>query len=216
LEYEVSNSFSINSSGQYTKASKNFDGYMADAGFKYDFGGFFMVEPSASFYWNFVGGSRQQAQSYNLQLRQALTNTTATQVKYNYFHAIGAQGFSFYTITCWISQWLPTKTALHLSLRYHWDTVQGESIAPGIEVAQYLNWATTLNVSYRFFTMKNNDPNSLFHQQVIGDSFDSNSITAILTRTMWNDTVLMIKYRYYTCNQDVRMNTYLVGIEQVF
>jgi hypothetical protein len=189
---------------------------MWDGGVKYDFGGFFRIEPSLSLYWNDVSGAQQKSQSYTLKLRQALTNTTALQTKYNYFHAQGGQGFSFNTVTLWLSQWFQSQTALHLSFRYHWDTQQGQSLAPGLEVGQYLNWATTLNVSYRFFTMENDDPASTFYQQITGDSFDSNSFSVILNRTQWTNTTLILKYRYYTCNQDVRMNTYLFSVEQVF
>ena len=216
LEYKINDNLTVNGSGQYTSTAGDFHGWMGDWGFKYDFGGFFMIEPSLSLFWNEVGGSRQNAQSYNLKLRQALTNTTALQVKYNFFNASGESGFHFNTITTWLSQWLPTQTALHFSLRYHWDSLDGESLSPGIEAIQYLNWATQLHLSYRFFSMTSDDPESAFFDQIDGDSFDSNSFAIILKRNMWADTDIMVKYRYYGSNQDTRMGTYLLGIEQVF
>lgn len=216
LEYKINDNFTVNSSAQYTTTSIDLTGWMGDWGFKYDYGGFFMIEPSLSFYWNEAGGSKQKAQSYNLKLRQALTNTTALQVKYNHFNASGENGFHFNTLTTWLSQWLPTQTALHLSLRYHWDSLDGESYAPGIECIQYLNWATQLHLSYRFFTMSSDDSEAAFYDQITGDSFDSNSFSIILKRNMWADTDIMVKYRYYGSNQDTDMSTYLIGIEQVF
>ena len=218
-EYDISDSFSINGSLQYTKSvsdSGDFEGYMVDGGFKYDFGGFFMVEPGIGIYINEAGGTNQSSYSFNLKLRQALTNTTAFQLKHNYFTAESdISSFHFNTLTCWLSQWLPTQTAVHLSLRYHWDSVAQDSYAPGIEVIQYLDWATLLTVSYRHFGMTS-DNEDFLEQLRSGNTFDSNSFAVVLTRTMWNDTIFMVKYRYYTCNQDVDMNTYLLGIEQVF
>ena len=216
LERKINDSFTINGSGQYTSASGDFTGWMGDFGFKYDFGGFFMVEPGVSLFWNDAAGSKQNAQAYNLKLRQALTNSTALQVKYSYFNATGESGFNYNTVTTWLSQWLPTQTALHLSLRYHWDSIENKSLSPGFEAIQYLDWATTLSLSYRFLTLENDDPSSDFYDQINGDSFDSNSFAILLKRNMWNDTDFLIKYRYYTSNQDVRMSTYLFGIEQVF
>ena len=217
MEYKLNDNWTINGSGQHTTATGDFTGWMGDAGFKFDWGGFIMLEPSISLFWNQAAGVDQNAQSYNLKVRQAITNTTALQIKYNYFIATGEDGFHFNTVTGWISQWLPTQSALHLSLRYHWDSFKGESFAPGIELIHYLNWATQIQLSYRYFTMSGDDPEAPFFDQLIeGDSFDSNSFNIILKRNMWADTDIMVKYRYYGSNQNTRMNTYLIGVEQVF
>jgi len=230
LEYKLNDNLTVNGSAQYSLATvgkldpgsdeiSDLKGWMADFGFAYDFGGFFKIEPGISLFWNKVGDIKSNAQSFNLKLRQALTNTTATQVKFSYFNTdpVGDQpGLTYYTVTWWMSQWLPTQTAAHIFLRYHQDNQESQSFGPGIEVSQYLDWATILTLSYRNYKMTNDDPESAFHQAVSKGSFHSNAFSAILSRTMWNDTVFSLKYRYYTCNQDVRMNTYLIGVEQVF
>ena len=218
LEYKINDNFTANCSGQYTKASGDLKGWMGVLGFAYDFGGFFKIEPDLSLFWNKVAGVKSNAQSYNLKLRQALTNTNATQIKYSHFNTdpVGEEeGLNYNTITWWISQWLPTETAVHLFIRYHTDNLEGESMGPGVEISHYIDWATILTLSYRNFRMTNDDPESAFRQQVEGD-FISNAFTAMVTRTMWNDTVIALKYRYYTCNQGVKMNTYMFSIEQVF
>ena len=188
-------------------------------GCKYDFGGFFKIEPDVSLFWNDVGGVKSNAQAYNLKLRQALTNTTATQLKYAYFHSDpidDQEGLSYHTLTWWVSQWLPTETALHLFLRYHFDNLEGQSIGPGIEVSHYVDWATILTLSYRNFKMVNDDEYSAFSQAVNGGAFYSNAFTVLVKRTIFSETEASIKYRYYTTNQNFRMNTYLFSIEHVF
>jgi len=230
LNYKLKDNLSLNGTVQYSLATGNqlssysaetadLTGWMFDMGFDWDFAGFVRLEPSLSFFWNEVGGTKTNAQSLNFKFRQALSNTTALQVKYSYFHtdAIGNQpGLQYQTITGWLSQWLPTQTAVHLIYRHHADNQNGVSNGPGIEISQYLDWATVMTLSYRNYKMTNDDPQSNFRQTINGDTFTSDAYSLILSRTFWNDTVIAVKYRYYTTNQKVRMNTYLISWEQVF
>lgn len=230
VSYKAQDNLTVSATAQYSVATGNalsadsdrtaaLKGWMFDAGCEYDFAGFFKVEPSISIFTNKIDTSESGAQSYNLKLRQSLNNTAAAQVKYSFFHtdAIGDQpGLEYHTVTFWLSKWLPTQTAVHLFFRYHQDNQNSKSSGPGIEISQYLDWATTMTLSYRNYGMKNTDPESTFSQAIDGDKFTSDAYSLLLSRTFWNDTVVTLKYRYYTCNQDVRMNTYLLGIEQVF
>ena len=230
FKYKVSDSFSLTGTGQYSLATGNqmtdstavtadLHGWMIDVGCDYDFGGFFKIVPSISLFFNEIDGTQSNAQSYNLKLRQALGNTTAAQVKYSYFNsdAVGAvEGLKYHTVTGWISQWLETQTAVHFLYRYHVDNLDAESSGPGVEITQYVDWATTLTLSYRNYSMTNDDPESNFSKVVAGDKFASDAYSLLLSRTFWNDTVITMKYRYYTTNQNVRMNTYLLSLEQVF
>ena len=217
-EYKVTDTFSLNGSAQFTK-TPSLDGWMGVLGLDYDFGGFFKISPDISLFRNDIAGTQSNAQSYNLKLRQALTNTTALQLKYSYFNTdpvADQEALNYHTFTWWISQWLPTETAVHLFLRYHFDNLEGKSLGPGIEISQYLNWATILTLSYRHFSMTNDDPESAFNQAIGGGDFISDAFTVMLKRTIWGDTEIALKYRYYTANQGVKMNTYLFSIEQVF
>jgi hypothetical protein len=230
LEYKVKDNLTVNATAQYTIATgglinsnsgqaQDLRGVMSDFGFIYDFGGFFKVEPSFSQFWNKYGNTRSNAQSYNLKLRQAVTNTTAIQIKFSYFNTepvADQPGLKYGTVTGWFSQWLPSKTALHFFLRYHSDNQKNSSLGPGIEISQYLNWATILTLSYRHYDMIEINPESAFSQTLKNNSFISDAITVLVSRTMWNDTLITLKYRYYTCNQDISMHTYLLGLEQVF
>jgi|GEM_PF-1425362 len=230
VNYKVKDNLLLNGTVQYSTATGNqlysasaetadLTGWMFDAGCDWDFAGFVRVEPSVSFFMNEIAGSKTNAQSMNLKLRQALSNTAAFQVKYSYFHTdpIGNQaGLEYQTVTGWLSQWLPTQTAIHLLYRYHVDNQNAVSNGPGIEISQYLDWATIMTLSYRNYRMNNDDPASNFRQAISGDKFTSDAYSLILSRTFWNDTVIGVKYRYYTTNQNVRMNTYLISLEQVF
>ena len=218
-EYKMQDNFTVNSAAQYTKTSSGLKGWMGVWGCEYDFGGFFKIEPDISLFWNDVAGIKSNAQAYNLKLRQALTNTTATQIKYAYFRTdpvADQEGLTYQTITWWVSQWLPTETAVHLFLRYHFDNLDGQSIGPGIEISQYIDFATILTLSYRNFKMVNDDPASAFNEAVGKGAFYSNAFTILVKRTIFGDTEASIKYRYYTTNQNTRMNTYLFSIEHVF
>ena len=230
FKYKVSDSFSLTGTGQYsistgnqlsdsTAVTADLTGWMIDVGCDYDFAGFFKVVPSISLFFNEIDGTETNAQSYNLKIRQSLGNTTAAQLKYSYFNsdAVGAQeGLKYHTVTLWLSQWLETQTAVHLLYRYHADNLDAESGGPGLEISQYVDWATTLTVSYRNYIMTNDDPESNFSKTLSGDKFASDAYSLILSRTFWAETVLTMKYRFYTTNQDVRMNTYLLSIEHVF
>jgi len=230
FKYKLSDSFSLTGTGQYSLATGNqltdstavtadLTGWMIDVGCDYDFGGFFKIVPSISLFFNEIDGAKSNAQSYNLKLRQALGNTTAAQVKYSYFNsdAVGAvEGLKYHTVTGWISQWVETQTAIHFLYRYHVDNLDAESSGPGVEITQYVDWATTLTLSYRNYSMTNDNPESNFNKVVAGDKFTSDAYSLLLSRTFWNDTIVTVKYRYYATNQNVRMNTYLLSLEQVF
>ena len=230
LTYKVRDNISVRGTAQYSVATGNqldefspetgtLTGWMFDLGCDYDFAGFFKIEPSVSIFLNELDGTSTNAQSYNLKLRQALGSTTAAQVKYSYFNTdpVGGQpGLKYHTVTWWLSQWFPTQTAAHLIFRYHVDNLEAESMGPGLEISQYLDWATILTLSYRNYIMTNDDPESSFSKTVMGDKFTSDAYSILITRNLWNDTDIAFKYRYYTTNQNVRMNTYLFSIEQVF
>lgn len=217
-DYKINDNSTIKLTAQYTK-TESLKGWMAVLGGDYDFGGFFKISPDVSLFWNDAGGVQSNAQSYNLKFRQALTNTTAAQIKYSYFNTdpiADQEGLQYQTLTLWLSQWLPTESALHLFFRYHVDNLEGESIGPGIEISHYLDYLTVLTLNYRHFRMTNDDPVSAFNQAIGGGDFISDAFTVLLKRTIWGDTEISLKYRYYTANQGVKMNTYLFGIEQVF
>ncbi|MFH1862124.1 MAG: hypothetical protein ABH878_04855 [bacterium] len=213
----LSASADVHVSGQLTRGSGEFLGKMIELGGKVDWAGFFLVSGSYSYYTNKVdtaGGSSSDAHSFELKLRQSLTRSTAFQARHNYFFASGEKAdFVSNTLTFWLSQYLPTKTAIHLEWREHWDTAELHSSSPSIELDQYLSWATVLSLRGRYYYGKPGDPTAL--ASLKGDHFESYSLSAVLSHLLFAETTVMLKYRYYWSDQDIKMNTYLIGLEHI-
>ena len=204
-------------STQLTRGSGGFLGKMIEAGGKVDWSGFFMLSGSYAYYTNELdtaGTAGNDAHSFELNLRQALTQSTALQVRHNYFFAAGEQAdFVSNTLTFWLSQFFPTKTALHLEWREHWDTTDLISHSPAIEIDQYLSWATIIKLRARYYYGQPGDPDAI--ATIKGDHFESYSISPILSRYLFAETTLFLKYRYYWSDQDIKMNTYLIALEHI-
>lgn len=199
-------------SAQLTRGSNEFLGKMIEIGGKYDWSGFFMASGSYAYYTNESDTSASDAHSFQLKLRQALTRSTAFQVRHDWFFASGENAdFVSNTLIFWLSQFFPTKTAVHLEYRHHWDTTDLKSMAPALEIDQYLSWATILTLRGRYYYGKPADPSIL----VNGNHFESYSFSAILSHYLFAETNLSVKYRYYWSDQDVVMNTYLLALEHI-
>jgi len=201
-------------SGQITRGISGFLGKMIEVGGKYDWAGFFLASGSYAYYTNESDTSDSDAHSFQLKLRQSLTNTTAFQVRHDWFFAKGeTSDFTTNTLSFWLSQWLPTKTAVHLEYRYHWDTTDLKSFSPGFEIDQYLSWATILKVRGRYYYGKPGNPEAL--QSLKGDHFESYAVSAILSYYLFAESNVSLKYRYYWSDQDIEMNTYLLALEHI-
>ncbi|MCX6641668.1 MAG: hypothetical protein NTW14_14480 [bacterium] len=213
----LSGATEAHASTQVTRGSGSFLGEMFEVGGRIDWAGFFWMEGSYAYYSNKVdtaGSSRSDAHSTELTLRQSLTKSTAFQVRHSYFFASGDRAdFVSNTLTFWISQFFPTKTAVHLEWREHWDTTHYLSHAPAIEIDQYLSWATILKLRARFYTGKPKDPAALALIQ--GDHFESDSFSASITHNLFAETKVMFRYRYYWSDQEIQMNTYLITLEHI-
>ena len=210
LKYQrnLTASADVHVSGQLTRGTSEFLGKMIEVGGKYDWAGFFLASGSYAYYTNESDTSDSDAHSFQLKLRQSLTNTTAFQVRHDWFYTAGEKSdFTNNTLSFWLSQWLPTKTAVHLEYRYHWDTTDLKSYSPGIEIDQYLSWATILKIRGRYYYGKPGDPSAL--ESLMGDHFESYSLSAILSYYLFAETNVSLKYRFYWSDQDIEMNTYL-------
>ncbi len=210
----LSGSADAHLSSQLTTGAAGFLGKMFEAGGKYDWAGFVLASASYAYYSNETDTSLNDSHSWQLKLRQTLTKTTAFQVRHDWFFASGENAdFTSNTLTFWLSQWFPTRTALHLEWREHWDTMGLVSHAPTIEIDQYLSWATLVKVRGRYYYGKPSDPIAL--ESIKGDSFNSYSISGIISHYLFAETNVSLKYRYYTSDQDISMNTYLLAIEHI-
>jgi len=166
LTHELNDEYSIMGVYQYMSldnnqnTENNYSGHMVEFGGKFNFAGAIHLEPSYAFYTAGYFSPLAESgggHSFLLKYRQALTSTTALQLKYNYLlidykTAEENQGFDAQTLTVWLSQYLPTQTAIHISTRFYWNTSDTKSYAPGLEIIQYVNWKTILHLSYRYYT----------------------------------------------------------------
>jgi len=228
LDHELNDQFSVMGSYQFMSLdNKNEDeldysGHILEIGGKYNFAGAVHVEPSLSYYTSgYFAPNAKSGGGYTamLNLRQALGRATALQIKYYYLKVDFTteldknEKFDANTLTIWLSQYLPMETAIHLSGRFYWNTQQTQSFSPSLEVIHYLSWQTILHVSYRYY--KNRPQTEAFLQRIKGETFSTHAISAILEYSFSANTKLQLKYRFYTSDQQVQMNTYLVGFEQI-
>jgi hypothetical protein len=224
----LSSSTEAHIAGQFTRGRGGFMGKSVEVGGKVDFAGFILADGSYGYYsntsdsvWMDNLGVQQtkelpsDAHSLSLKLRQALSKSTAFQVKYDYFFAAGDRAdFFSNTLTFWVSQYLPTKTAVHAEYRENWNGNKYRSWSSGLEIDQYLNWSSTLTLKGRFYQGLPTDPLAI--QGLNGKtSFNSYSLSAILSHHLFAETIVMLKYRYYVSDQDIEMNTYLLGLQYI-
>lgn len=113
--------------------------------------------------------------------------------------------------TVFISRYFPTQTAVHLFSRFYTNDMGIESVAPAIEIAQYIRWNVTLRLTYRFY--RNRFEDEALPNLVRGKSINSHSVRGYLEWQVNPDLKLHFKVRGYRSNQDIRMNTYLFGFE---
>ncbi len=227
LEHELNDQFSIMGSYQFMNLNNNTDtldyaGHTFEIGGKFNFAGAVHIEPSIGYYTSgYFSPTAKSGGGYTtmLTLRQALGRTTALQLKYYYMKVdfttkLGkSEKFDSNTLTVWLSQYFSTETALHLSGRYYWNTLKTQSFSPGLEMIQYLSWKTILHVSYRYY--KNRPETESFLQKIKGETFSTHAISAILEYSFSANSKIQLKYRFYTSDLKVQMNTYLVGFEQI-
>ncbi|UCE07206.1 MAG: hypothetical protein JSW07_04005 [bacterium] len=227
LEHELNDQFSVMGTYQFMNLNSKSDtldysGHTFEIGGKFNFAGAIHIEPSFGYYTSgYFSPNAKKGGGYTimLNLRQALGTTTALQFKYYYLKVDFTteldkhEKFDSNTVTIWLSQYLPTETALHLSGRFYWNTLKTYSFSPGFEVIQYVDWKTILHLSYRYY--QNRPKSELFLQRIKGDTFATHAISAILEYSYSANTKIFLKYRFYTSDQSVQMNTYLIGLEQI-
>ena len=213
----ITDEFGITVGSQYTDVKGELSGWSYDLGCKYNFAGFTMINPSFSYYNNkdiSSEGNKSSAYSVSLLIRQTINDVTALQLKYLYFRSKGdIAKFDSNTLVLWYSRYFYTETALHLSFRYHWNSHNIKSYAPGLEIVQYLNWASTLRLMYRYYSNRSGLEEGL---QDNVDSFSSHTISAVLEYLVIKDLTLSAKYRFYISNRNIKMSTYLLGLERLF
>lgn len=207
---------------QYIDQPDWLDGYMLAAGWRYNRAGWILAEGSFSYLRNHSHtrnsdgsiGAASLVQTYApmLSMRYSLTSSTALYGKWEGFWAKGERGDAVSHIyTVFVSHFLPTKTAIHLSGRWYTNDIGITSFAPGFEVAQYILWNLTARLSYRHYSNSFDDPAAEGALEEGG--ITSNSLAAFIEYQIITDLKLHLKLRRYESNQHIKMNTYLLGLE---
>jgi len=201
---------------QYLRDSRGYSAFQGGAGALWDISVLTSIQGDVQYFYRgpdaTIVGGRMGTVNARMKFRQVLTLSTALQFEYSFYDA-KAEGLKFdsHTAALWLSQFLPTQTAVHLNMRYYTNTMGIRSIAPSIEVAQYIDWATTLWLKYRYY--KNRSDNVSLGEQsiIVPDGLRSSSASIQVNREMGLDLLLYAKYRYYSSNLHVEMNTYMLG-----
>ncbi len=210
--------------------SSSSGGYMLMAGFKHDQSGWIKSEVSFSYDHNSSPVTYELNDSLDnpidtvrtklltetympmAQLRWSINSVTAINGRWDGYWAVSDSGtFPAHAFTVFVSRYFPTQTALHLFMRYYFNDSGVESFAPAFEIAQYIRWNLTLRLTYRFY--RNWFEEDTAPDYVEGGSITSHSARAYLEWQVGAATKLHFKLRRYMSDQDIRMNTYLIGFE---
>ena len=217
IDRRLNDQLSFSLGTQYTDQKNLLSGWMFEGGLRYDFAGFTIISPHFSYYKNddiSAESNRSSAFAISLLVRQAINDVTAAQVKYSYFHSTGELGkFNSNTYIFWLSRFFETETAVHLSMRYHNNSINVKSYSAGLEIAQYLNWASILRFMYRYYNKA--EGSDLGFSQLENRSLYSNSLSLVFEYLLKKNLTLSGKYRFYFSNRNIKMNTYLLGIEHL-
>ena len=206
---------------QFLRDSRGYNAFQGGAGVMWDISVLTSIQGDVQYFYRGpeaqVVGGRMSTSNVRVKARQVLTLSTALQSEYTFYSANGeAISFTSHSLALWLSQYLPTETAVHLNIRYYTNSAGIRSLAPSLEVAQYLDWATVLWLKYRYYRNES-DNVSLGEQSIIvPDGLRSSAFSIQLNREMSEVLLLYAKYRYYKSNLAIQMNTYMVGVVYSF
>jgi len=206
---------------QFINDTRGFNAYQPGIGLRWDVNPLTILQVDAQYYFRGkdaepVGG-RLGSLNLRCKVRQVLTVSTALFVEYLYYDASGDNlHFTSHTASLWLSQFLPTQTAVHGNIRFYDNSMGIQSIAPSLEIAQYIDWATILRVKYRFYANRSENVSLGEEAVIIPDDLRSHAVSIQLNREMTPDLLVYAKYRYYKSNLDIEMNTYLMGMVYSF
>ena len=134
---------------QIINDTRGYNAYQPGIGVRWDVGPLTILQADAQYYFRGddaepVGG-RLGSANLRFKIRQVLTVSTALFVEYLFYDASGDDlEFTSHSVSLWLSQFLATQTAIHGNLRLYDNSMGIQSVAPSLEIAQYINWATVL------------------------------------------------------------------------
>jgi hypothetical protein len=203
-------------SGAYLYDSRGFGAFQGGAGVSWEISPITLTQVDAQYYHRGPSaaalGGEMGSLNLRVKFRQVLTLSTAFLTEYSYYNAKGdAISFRSHNLSLWLSQYLPTQTAVHFNIRLYTNTAGIKSFCPSVEVGQYLNWATVLLLKFRYYQNESDNVSLGEEGVIIPDGLISRTISAQVNREMNARLLMYLKYRYYTSNMGVRMHTYMLG-----
>jgi hypothetical protein len=186
---------------------------MGSVGVKHDRSGWMKGEAGFS-YDRSWGSDGNLTETYlpMAQFRWSIDRETALSGRWDGYWSSGGGGTSSaQALTVFASRYLPTRTALHLFTRIYRSDQGVESVSPSVEAAQYVRWNLTLRVTYRFY--RNWFDAAGAPPFIEGGSLTSGSARAYVEWQVKPGVKVNVKLRNYVSDQDIRMNTYLAGLE---
>ncbi len=201
---------------QFVRDTRGFNSYQGGTGAMWNLSVLTTLQGEIQYFYRggdaTIVGGRMSTVNTRMKFRQVLTLSTALLCEYNYYNAQGSSiNFGSHGVALWLSQYLPTETAVHLTARYYTNSIGIRSFAPSVELAQYIDWATVLWLKFRYYTNKSDDVSLGEQNIIVPDGLLSLSYSAQVNREIGMDLLLYAKYRYYRSNLHVQMNTYMFG-----
>jgi hypothetical protein len=201
---------------QMTRDSRGFNMFLPGIGARWDISPLTILQGDIQYYYRGdeaeALGGRMESLNLRLKIRQVMTVSTAMLFEYLFYDASGEDlHFTSHTGSVWVSQFLPTQTAVHFNFRYYFNSLEIESYAPSLEIAQYIDWATVLRLKYRYYWNESSNVSLGEQEVIIPDNLKSHAFSVQINREMTPDLDVYGKYRYYKSNLDIQMNTYLFG-----
>lgn len=193
--------------------STSTDGTMMMLGIKHDRSGWIKAEASFSYdVSNTSEGASFDTYMPMFKLRWSLNSVTALTGRWDgYWIVSNGSSYPLHALTIFVSRYFPTQTALHVFTRLYADDSVIKSFSPSIEVAQYIRWNLTGRLTYRFY--RNWFTGDVIPEYIEGAYLTAHSVRAYIEWQIGAEIKLHFKIRKYISDQDVNMNTYLVGFE---
>lgn len=219
LARDISDLFTVYGGYQFSNIgfdqpdSSDSGGHMVSMGAKYDRSGWIKGEASLSFDYN-ESSQGMVSRSYMpmLQIRWSINSLTALTGRWDGFWTINeVDTYPGHALTVFLSRYLPTQTALHLFTRFYYNDYSVKSLSPSLEIAQYIQWNLTARVTYRYYQSEFDSAN--LPDFIDGSTLKSHALRAIVEWHCIPGLQLNLKLRRYSSDQDIIMNTYLLGME---
>ena len=193
--------------------SASSNSYLVAGGIKHDRSGWIKSELSFSYdHYRAPDGLLIESFLPMASVRWSINSFTALSGRWDgYWTVSDTVTTPAHAVTVFLSRYLPTQTAVHLVSRFYTNDAGIKSISPAVEIAQYILWNLTARVNYRYY--RNRFDDEAIPLYITGRAVKSHSLRTYIQWQIGADLKLNFKLRRYWSTQDIKMNTYLFGVE---